>query len=80
MSQITIKSGKGEITLRKSGRLVGLKTNSSKDVQQEPVVKKKIFNKLAAFSIVTLEKEGKALDETANKDQGFYSVRISLEP
>jgi Subtilase family/SPOR domain len=76
MSQITIKSGKGEITLKKSGRLVGLKTNSSKDVEQESFVKKKIFNKLGGFSIVTLEKEGMALDEKLDEVRQKESVEV----
>ena len=63
MSKITIKSGKGEITLRKSGRYVGLKSEKQKNLAQSKDIKKEFLKNLGGFNIVRLDKQGKTLDE-----------------
>lgn len=76
MSQITINSGKGKVTLKKSGRFVGLKTKSTKDVAKESFVKEKVFDKLGGFSIVTLERDGEALDQTLDDVRKKRNVTV----
>lgn len=61
MSQITIKSGRGNLTLKKSSRYVGLKTE--KPVEEKDAVKKEVLPNLGGFNIVTLNKNGETIDE-----------------
>ncbi|MFK7810023.1 MAG: S8 family serine peptidase [Saprospiraceae bacterium] len=76
MSQITINSGKGKLTLKKSGRFVGLKTKSEKDVSKKSFVKKKVFDKLGGFSIVTLERNGAPLDDKLDDVRAKKDVEV----
>lgn len=69
MSKLTIKNGKGELTLKKSQTLVGLKTKDDKD---QAFVDKHIFKNLGGFEVVTLNQGDnnldEALDEVRSKD------------
>ncbi len=60
MSKIKIRSGKGEVTLKKSGRFVGIK--SKKSIADKNYVKKEVFKNLGGFNIVTLDKGSNSLD------------------
>ncbi len=74
MSKITIKSGKGEITLKKSSRYVGLK--SGKPVTEKDAVKKEILRSLGGFNIVTLNKDGKTIDERLDEVREETDVEV----
>ncbi|MEM9824438.1 MAG: S8 family serine peptidase [Bacteroidota bacterium] len=74
--KITIKSGKGEITLKKSGRFVGLKTKSEKDIAQSKEVRKEVLKHLGGFHIVTLNKEGKSVDEKLDEVRKKRNVEV----
>ena len=74
MSKITIKSGKGEITLKKSSRYVGLK--SEKPVTEKDAVKKEVLPCLGGFNIVTLNKEGKTIDERLDEVREETDVEV----
>ncbi|MEL6867364.1 MAG: S8 family serine peptidase [Bacteroidota bacterium] len=63
MSKLTIKSGKTELKLRKSRRLVGLKTKKEKDLSKTNYVKEKVFTNLGGFNIVTLDRKRGSLDK-----------------
>lgn len=63
MSEITIKSGKGKITLKKSGRFVGIKAKGKEDLSKSDDVKKEIHKNLGGFHIVTLNRNKKSLDK-----------------
>lgn len=43
MSKITIKSGKGKLILKKSRRLVGLKSKKKKDFKKSSFVKDEVY-------------------------------------
>ena len=70
MSKLTIKNGSGELTLKKSQSLVGLKTKEDKDPE---FVDKHIFKNLGGFEVVTLNQGDNnlddALDEVRSKDE-----------
>ncbi len=74
MSKITIKSGKGEITLKKSSRYVGLKCE--KPVTETDAVKKEVLSNLGGFNIVTLNKNGKTIDETLDEVRKEKEVEV----
>ncbi len=74
MSKITIKSGKGEITLKKSSRYVGLK--SEKPVTEKDAVKKEVLPCLGGFNIVTLNKDGKTIDERLDEVREETDVEV----
>ncbi len=74
MSKITIKSGKGEITLKKSSRYVGLK--SEKPVTEKEAVKKEVLPSLGGFNIVTLNKDGKTIDERLDEVREEKDVEV----
>lgn len=76
MSQITIKSGKGKVTLKKSGRFVGLKTAKTRGTKKEKYIKKKVFEKLGGFSIVTLNRDGKDLDSKLDDVRKKRNVEV----
>lgn len=63
MSKITVRSGKGEIVVKKSAQLVGLKTKEKDQVKGKEFVKKEIMPSLGGFNIVTLEHENKSVDD-----------------
>ena len=62
MSKYKIKSGKGELILKKSKSLVGLRTSSKRDIEKAPYVKKKFLPHLGGFSVVSLNKKDSSLD------------------
>ena len=74
MSKITIKSGKGEITLKKSSRYVGLK--SGKPVTEKKAVKKEVLPSLGGFNIVTLNKDGKTIDQRLDEVRRENDVEV----
>ncbi len=64
MSELTIKSGQGELTFKKSRNLVGLKTTTpEKDPTEKEFVESEVFKNLGGFNVVTLNHEGQSLDE-----------------
>jgi len=74
MSKITIKSGKGEITLKKSSRYVGLK--SENPVTETDAVKKEVLPNLGGFNIVTLNKDGKTIDERLDEVRENKDIEV----
>ena len=73
MSKLTIKSGKGELTLKKSKQLVGLKTITSRSAEEEEFVEKELLNNLGGFKVVELSNAEKdidrKLDEVRERDE-----------
>ena len=62
MSKLTIKSGKGELSLKKSQSLVGLKTSSEKPAEKKDYVESEVHQNLGGFQVVSLKKEGEDID------------------
>lgn len=63
MSKLTIRSGKGELTLRKSQTLVGLKTSSAEPVDEIERVQSELHQNLGGFHVVSLKTDGGDIDE-----------------
>ena len=63
MSKLTIKSGKGELTLKKSKQLVGLKTTTSRSTEEETFVDKEVLKNLGGFQVVELTAKDKDIDQ-----------------
>jgi subtilisin family serine protease len=81
MSKLTVKSGKGELKLRKSRKLVGIKTKEE-DVEKSDFVSAKFHENLGGFKIVSLE-EGEQdldaqLDEVRQKDEVEVGTHVYL--
>ena len=56
MSKLTIKSGKGELSLKKSKSLVGLKTASEESAEEQEYVDNEVHRNLGGFQVVSLNK------------------------
>lgn len=63
MSKYKIKSGKGELILKKSVKLAGLKVKDDASLDETSYVKKEVLPNLGGFKIVALKEEGASLDE-----------------
>ncbi len=63
MGKLKVKSGKGELTLRKSQNLVGLKSKKVSDLTQTKYVNKEHFKNLGGFSVVSLEQKNSSVDD-----------------
>lgn len=73
MSKLTIKNGKGELTLKKSHTLVGLKTKTDKE---QAFVDKHIFKNLGGFEVVTLNQSGGSLDDALDEARSNEEVEL----
>ncbi|MCB0550668.1 MAG: S8 family serine peptidase [Phaeodactylibacter sp.] len=73
MSKLTIKSGKGELSLKKSKTLVGLKTASEKPAGEEDYVQSEVHKSLGGFQVVSLKNDDEdidsKLDEVRQRDE-----------
>lgn len=76
MSKLSIKSGKGELNLKKSKSLVGLKTKSGKPVPDEEFVKEELHQNLGGFAVVKLEEAGRNVDEKLDKTREREEVAV----
>ena len=73
MSKYKIKSGKGELVLKKSKSLVGLKAKGKKNLEKADFVKEKVLPSLGGFKVVSLDRRDATLDDKldevrSNKD------------
>jgi len=73
MSKLTIKNGKGELTLKKSHSLVGLKTKTD---EEQAFVDKHIFKNLGGFEVVTLNQSGESLDDALDEVRSKEEVEL----
>ncbi len=77
MSKITIQSGKGEITLRKSQSLVGLKTTETRETEaQDDYKEKEVLKNLGGFNIVKLNTEGTTVDDKLDEVRAREEVEV----
>jgi subtilisin family serine protease len=63
MSNFKIRSGKGEITLRKSDSLVGLKAKGKSSLANKKYISEVHLPNLGGFKVVALEKDGGTVDD-----------------
>lgn len=71
---ITIKSGKNELTLRKSSNLVGLKSKST--AREADYVEKEFRQNLGGFSVVQLAKGLQDIDTKLDEVRKFDEVKV----
>lgn len=76
MSKITVRSGKGEIVVKKSAQLVGLKTTEKEDVKDKDFVKSEVMPNLGGFNIVTLEHQQESVDEKLDEVRRMDDVEV----
>jgi hypothetical protein len=77
MSKLTIQSGKGEITLRKSQSLVGLKTTETREAdEQADYTEKEVLKNLGGFNIVKLNTEGATVDDKLDEVRSREEVEV----
>ena len=76
MSKYKIKCGKGELILKKSKSLVGLKTSSKRDIEKADFVKKKHLPNLGGFKVVSLDKKDASLDDKLDEIRNERSVDV----
>ncbi|MFN7118312.1 MAG: S8 family serine peptidase [Saprospiraceae bacterium] len=77
MSKLTVRSGKGELTLRKSQKLVGLKKAATRSLEEPEFIDNEVMKNLGGFNIVTLKaEEGKTIDEKLDEVREDDAVEI----
>lgn len=76
MSKITVRSGKGEITVKKSAQFVGLKTKDQDDIKEKSFVKDEVIPSLGGFKVVTLEQEGETVDQKLDEVRSREDVEV----
>jgi subtilisin family serine protease len=74
--KLTVKSGKGELRLKKSKKLVGLKPKNQDRLESADFVEEKYFDNLGGFEIVSLNKEEKDLDKELDKVRQKEEVEL----
>jgi len=74
---ITVKSGKGDLVLRKSDNLVGLKTKATTRSSEElDYVEKQYIPHLGGFNVVKLDAGAKTLDEKLDEVRERDDVQV----
>ncbi|MEN0006257.1 MAG: S8 family serine peptidase [Bacteroidota bacterium] len=63
MSELKIKNEHGELTLKKSSELVGLRTDQRENVEEKEFVDKEHLKNLGGFNVVSLKREGQSVDD-----------------
>lgn len=76
MSKYKIKSGKGELVLRKSQSLVGLKTSSKRSIEKADYVKKTLLPSLGGFKVVSLDKNNETIDDKLDEVRNNREVEV----
>ncbi|MEY3367865.1 MAG: hypothetical protein RI973_1020 [Bacteroidota bacterium] len=74
MSNYTIKSGKGELSLRKSNSFVGLKGKEPGALEKSGLLDKERLPCLGGFHVVSLDEKGAALDKKLDEVRGLEAV------
>jgi len=77
MSKLTVRSGKNELTLRKSQQLVGLKRTATRSLEEPDFIEQEVMKNLGGFNIVTLQPEaGKTIDEKLDEVRQSDAVEV----
>lgn len=77
MSKLKVKSGKNELTLRKSQKLVGVKTTPTQErsLEQPDFIEEEVMKNLGGFNIVTL-KDGDNVDDQLDEVREREDVEV----
>lgn len=74
---ITVKSGKGDLVLRKSDTLVGLKTKADlRSIDRPDYIEKQYLPNLGGFNVVKLDTGAKTLDEKLDEVRADDEVQV----
>jgi len=80
MAKLTVKSGKGELRLRKSANLVGLKAKDPKQIAESDFVSEKVYENMGGFQVVSLQEDPQGLDakldEVRKKDEILVGTHV----
>ena len=76
MRIITIQSEQGEIRLRKSKRLAGLRLAASRSLAAPDYIRQEVFPQIAGFTLVELDTSEKALDEKLDEVRDLEEVEL----
>lgn len=76
MGITTIKSEQGEIRLRKSKRLAGLRLTTSRSLEAPDYIRQEIYPQIAGFTLVELDTSEKALDEKLDEVRTLEEVEL----
>ncbi len=77
MDKLKVRSGKGELTLRKSQKLVGLKKAATRSLEEPAFIDDEVMKNLGGFNIVTLKtEEGKTVDEKLDEVREDDAVEV----
>lgn len=77
MSKLKVKSGKNELILRKSRKLVGVKTSPTRErsLEQPEFIEEEVMKNLGGFNIVTL-KDGDSVDDQLDQVREREDVEV----
>jgi subtilisin family serine protease len=77
MSKITVRSGKNKLTLRKSKKLVGVKTaeTTERSLEEPDFVEENVMDNLGGFNIITL-KDAENVDEKLDQVREREDVEV----
>ena len=76
MSKLIVKSGKGELSLKKSKRLVGLKKAAARSLEEESHLGKEVIKNLGGFNVVALDKGDQDIDQKLDEVRGNEEIEI----
>jgi subtilisin family serine protease len=76
MEKVRVNSGKGEVTLVKSRRLVGLKTKDLGELTRKNFVEEPIHNNLGGFRVVALDRQSRDLDSRLDEVRSQEEVEV----
>ncbi|PTM08336.1 MAG: peptidase S8 and S53 subtilisin kexin sedolisin [Bacteroidetes bacterium] len=76
MATISVMNGKGELKLRKSTSLVGIKSTNQESISQQDFVKADVLPNLGGFQVVTLEQQGHDIDTSLDQARQQDSVAV----
>ena len=74
--KIKLNIGNTKLTLKKSSKLVGVKTKASSNIEETKGVKKKILKNLGGFEIVELKRKGASCDKKLDAIRKKEDVKI----
>ena len=76
MGITTIKSEQGEIRLRKSKRLAGLRLTPSRSLEASPYIRQEVYPQIAGFTLVELDTSEVALEEKLDEVRELEEVEL----
>lgn len=78
MSKMTIKSGKNKLTLRKSNKLVGVKTAPTieRSLEEPEFVEEHVLDNLGGFNIITLKDTDDSVDDKLDEVREREDVEV----